>query len=190
MRRALLASAGTVVGLVALLGYKSAGSVNLQKVALGTTTPSPGSPSPGSRSPGSAGPGSTGTAPPTTATTPTTGPPSSTGKPSAPAAGTTAPSTTTAPSPTGTYTGQDVQYNYGDIQLAVNLKAGKIASISVVRNGAIDGRSQMINSYAVPVLEQEAVAAQGLNFYAVSGATFTSDAFAQSLQSALQQAGK
>ena len=179
MRRALLASAGTVVGLAALLGYKSTGSVNFQKVAVGTTTPSPGSPSPG-----------TGTAPPTTATTPTTGAPSSTGKPSAPAAGPTAPTTTTAPSPTGTYTGQDVQYNYGDIQLAVNLKAGRISSISVVRNGAIDGRSQTINSYAVPILEQEAVAAQGLNFYAVSGATFTSDAFAQSLQSALQQAGK
>ena len=58
------------------------------------------------------------------------------------------------------------------------------------QNDAIDGRSQMINSYAVPILEQEAVAAQGVNINVVSGATFTSDAFAQSLQSALSQAGK
>jgi uncharacterized protein with FMN-binding domain len=41
----------------------------------------------------------------------------------------------------------------------------------------------------VPVVEQEAVPARGLNFNAVPGATFTSDAFAQSLQSALQKAG-
>jgi uncharacterized protein with FMN-binding domain len=54
----------------------------------------------------------------------------------------------------------------------------------------VDGRSQMINSYAVPILEQEAVAAQGVNINVVSGATFTSDAFAQSLQSALSKAGK
>jgi uncharacterized protein with FMN-binding domain len=48
----------------------------------------------------------------------------------------------------------------------------------------------MINSEAVPVLVQEALAAQGVNFDVVSGATYTSDAFAQSLQSALTAAGR
>ena len=61
---------------------------------------------------------------------------------------------------------------------------------AVPQNNAADGRSQMINSYAVPILEQEAVAAQGVNINVVSGATFTSDAFAQSLQSALSQSGE
>ena len=58
------------------------------------------------------------------------------------------------------------------------------------RTTPLDGRSQMINSYAVPILEQEAVAAQGVNINVVSGATFTSDAFAQSLQTRSHQAGK
>ena len=70
------------------------------------------------------------------------------------------------------------------------MQGAKILNISVPQNGALDGRSQMINSYAVPILEQEAVAAQGVNINVVSGATFTSDAFAQSLQSALSKAGK
>ncbi len=48
----------------------------------------------------------------------------------------------------------------------------------------------MVNSAAVPVLMREAVAAQGVNFDVVSGATFTSDAFAQSLQSALAKASR
>ena len=49
---------------------------------------------------------------------------------------------------------------------------------------------QMISSYAVPILAKEAIAAQSVNLNAVWGATFTSDAFAQSLQSALQKAWK
>ena len=49
---------------------------------------------------------------------------------------------------------------------------------------------QTISSYAVAILAKEAIAAQSVNLNAVSGATFTSDAFAQSLQSALQKAGK
>lgn len=86
--------------------------------------------------------------------------------------------------------GNLVQYFYGDIQVAVTVDGSKIVNVSVPQNGAVDGHSQAINSYAVPILEQEALSAQGLNFNAVSGATFTSDAFAQSLQSALQKAGR
>jgi uncharacterized protein with FMN-binding domain len=97
----------------------------------------------------------------------------------------------TAPQATaGTYAGLDVQYFYGDIQVAVTVQGGKITDVSVPQNGAIDARSQMINSYAVPVLEKEALAAQGVNIDLVSGATFISEAFAQSLQSVLQKAGR
>ena len=170
MRRALVATAGTVVGLVALLSYKSSGSVNLQKVQLGSGQP---------------GAAAT-TVPPATSTPPT--------NPSTGNASSVAPTTTTTPpvSTTGrqTYVGQDIQYVYGDIEVAATFESGRITNVSVPQNDAIDGRSQMINSYAVPILEQEAVAAQGLNFNVVSGATFTSDAFAQSLQSALSKAGK
>jgi uncharacterized protein with FMN-binding domain len=169
MRRAIVATAGTVVGLVALLGYKSSGPHSLPKVEVG-----------GANAPAAE------TVPPTTAS-PSTGASGS----STPA--TTAPPTTAVPKTAAaerTYTGQDVQYLYGDIVVTTTLRDGRIVNVAVPQNTAIDGRSQMINSYAVPILEQEVMSAQGVNINVVSGATFTSDAFAQSLQSALSQAGK
>jgi uncharacterized protein with FMN-binding domain len=178
MRRAVIATAGTVAGLALLLGYKSSGPIKAQKVQLGSgqsaaaTVPPASSSSTGAQSTPSTAPPATG-APATT--TPATSP-------------TTAAPTTSAAQ--RTYTGPDVTYFYGDIEVSVTLQGGKILNVSVPLNNAIDGRSQQINSYAVPVLEQEVVSAQGLNINAVSGATFTSDAFAQSLQSALSRAGK
>jgi uncharacterized protein with FMN-binding domain len=50
-------------------------------------------------------------------------------------------------------------------------------------------RSEQIDEYSVPVLEQEAIQAQSANIQAVSGATYTSEGFVQSLQSALSQLG-
>jgi|ERR1700677_5149434 uncharacterized protein with FMN-binding domain len=150
MRRALIATAGTVVGLVILLGYRSEGAVKGEKVDVGSTS-------------------STGTS-----------------------TGTTVPGATTVPSAKNAsqdhnYTGQDVFYRYGDIEVAVALDGSRIVSVSVPENNASSPYSQTVNSAAVPVLMREAVAAQGLDFDVVSGATYTSDAFAQSLQSALDK---
>jgi uncharacterized protein with FMN-binding domain len=172
MRRAIVATAGTVVGLVALLSYKSSGPHTLQKVQVNGNQSAPVS----------------GAVPPVTST-PSTG---------VGAGGsvttTTNPPATTSPPATAitnqTYTGQDIQYLYGDIVVTATLQGSKVVNVGVPQNNAVDGRSQMINSYAVPILEQEAVAAQGVNINVVSGATFTSDAFAQSLQSALSKSGK
>ena len=179
MRRAIVATAGTVVGLVALLSYKSSGPHNGQRVQVNGGQSAPVS----------------STLPPATAGPATTGPPTTGDRPAGSGYGppTTAPPTTAPPvaaSAERTYDGQDIQYVYGDIVVNATLRGGRILNVSVPQNDAVDGRSQMINSYAVPILEQEAVAAQGVNINVVSGATFTSDAFAQSLQSALSQAGK
>ncbi|HWG74490.1 MAG TPA: FMN-binding protein [Acidimicrobiales bacterium] len=172
MRRAIAATAGTVVGLTALLGYKSAGTVKSSHVAVAppSTSPSP--------------PGSSTTAPSTTQPSPTTT--SSGGTGTTPPTAT--PSTTVRAAPRS-FTGEDVQYRYGDIQIRVTMIGGKITSIDVPQEGATDPRSQSINSQAVPILTQEALAAQNLQFDVVSGATYTSDAFAQALQSALTKAG-
>ncbi len=51
-----------------------------------------------------------------------------------------------------------------------------------------DRRDQEINSYAVPVLNGEVVQAQSAGIDMVSGATYTSDGYIQSLQSAIDQA--
>lgn len=129
---------------------------------------------------------------PTTKTTPTTTPRTGAGS------GTGSPSTATTSPPsstpktvasTKTATGQDIQYRYGDIQLAVTATRTEITNISVVQEGATDGRSQQINGDAVPQLTSEAMAAQSSQIDGVSGATYTSAAYAQSLQSALDQLG-
>lgn len=168
MRRAVIATAGTVVGLVALLGYKSSGAVNVERVSVGTDPSGP----PVTASPTTASP----------TTVPTTSAPG--GKaPTTPGLPTTAPATRT-------YDGQLVTYLYGNIEVEVTLDGRRIVNVTVPQNSAVDGRSAMINSEAVPVLVQEALAAQGVNFDVVSGATYTSDAFAQSLQSALTAADR
>jgi uncharacterized protein with FMN-binding domain len=162
MRRAIIAVVATVAGLIALLGYKS---------SSGTT---------GSSHPVVVPPQAT-----TTTTTTTAGP---TGTTTTTTAGTTP--TTTGPAETGHFTGNDTPYTFGDIQLEVTLSDGKLSSISVVRDSAADPRSQAINSQALPILTREALAAQGVRIDVVSGATFTSNAFARALQSALGRAGR
>jgi len=155
MRRAVIATAGTVVGLVLLLGYRSEGAVKVEKVDSGTGT--------GASSGTAVGTG--------------TGP------------GTTVPAAASSSSDRS-YKGQDVFYRYGDIEVAVTLDGSRLISISVPQNDAFSPYSQTVNSAAVPILVREAVAAQGMNFDVVSGATYTSDAFAQSLQSALDKASQ
>jgi len=158
MRRAVIATVGTAVGLVLLLGYKAGTPSKPQEVSVG-----------GGAAATTTVPGATTTAPGSTTTT--TG--GSGGSATA-----------------GTFTGQLVDYAYGDLQVAVTIKDNRVSDVSVVENEATDPRSQMIDSEAVPILQQEALSAQGVNIDVVSGATFTSDAFAQALQSALQKAGK
>lgn len=55
---------------------------------------------------------------------------------------------------------------------------------------AFDGHSAQINSFAAPILLSETIKAQGANIDTVSGATYTSDGYIQSLQQALDQAAK
>jgi uncharacterized protein with FMN-binding domain len=87
----------------------------------------------------------------------------------------------------GTYTGDPVTIQWGDVQVQVTVQDGTIASVAFL-SYPTDQRSQAINSQAAPQLAQEAVAAQSADVQVVSGATFTSQAFMQSLESALSQA--
>jgi uncharacterized protein with FMN-binding domain len=65
---------------------------------------------------------------------------------------------------------------------------GKITDVTAVQYPNGNGRDQQINSYALPVLAQEALSAQSAQIDHVSGATVTSDGYVQSLQSAIDQA--
>jgi uncharacterized protein with FMN-binding domain len=99
------------------------------------------------------------------------------------------PSSSGASSTSGSYTGTAVHTRYGIVQVKVAISGSKITNVSFVQLTAFDGRSQEINSNAAPILLEETLSAQSAQIDSVSGATYTSDGYDQSLQSALDKAG-
>jgi uncharacterized protein with FMN-binding domain len=97
--------------------------------------------------------------------------------------------TTTTTTATTTVTGDSVETRYGPVQVQIKVTNGKVVSATAVDYPTTDPRDQQINSYAIPALNQEAVNAGSANIDMVSGATFTSTGYIQSLQSALDKAG-
>jgi uncharacterized protein with FMN-binding domain len=77
--------------------------------------------------------------------------------------------------------------NYGQIAVTAWVNNGKVCKVST-NYQAYDGRSQMIDQSVVPTLDSEAVQAGNANISMISGATYTSQAYAQSLQSAIDKA--
>ncbi len=88
----------------------------------------------------------------------------------------------------GTVTGQVVQTPFGTVQVQVTISAGKITDITALQLPNDRQRSAEISSIVEPMLKSEALAAQSAQIDLVSGATYTSNGYAQSLQSALDQA--
>jgi uncharacterized protein with FMN-binding domain len=89
----------------------------------------------------------------------------------------------------GTATGDAIDTRYGPVQVRVTVKDGTITAIQGLVLTGDDPRSAEISSSAEPALRQEALSRQSAAIDAVSGATFTSAGYAQSLQSALDKLG-
>jgi uncharacterized protein with FMN-binding domain len=121
-----------------------------------------------------------------TATAPATG---SSGGTSSGSGSTSGGSSGGTSSGTRTVTGDTVQTRYGPVQLSITLTNGKITAVKTLQLPTDNPRDQEISSFAVPQLTQEALSAQSAKIDTVSGATYTSEGYAQSLQSALDQAG-
>lgn len=161
MKRVVASVLGTVAGLVALLSFKS----HNHPLHAAGALPSAGVP----------------------ATAGTPGAAATSAPPANRPAGTSA-----RPAGTGsarTVMGNAEQTQYGIVQVQVTVTGTHIDNVSFVQLQAFDGRSQEINSEAAPILLQETIAAQSSHIDAVSGATYTSDGYVQSLQSALDQVG-
>ena len=86
----------------------------------------------------------------------------------------------------GTYTSVASPNAYGEIQLQVTVKGGRITDIATVKMPT-HGRSQSVNAQAIPELTDRAISAQSAEIQFVSGATETSTAFVNSLQDAINQ---
>jgi len=116
------------------------------------------------------------TTPPSTNNTGTSNPSSSTS------------TATTAAYKDGQYTGSSADAYYGFIQVLAVISGGKLTDVRFLQYPNDRSNSIYINSQAMPYLKQEALQAQGANVNIISGATDTSQAFIQSLSSALAKA--
>ncbi|MEV5801350.1 FMN-binding protein [Streptomyces collinus] len=162
LRRIVLASAATVSGMVLLLSLKPHTSPGL---AVGSAAAAPGaSASAPAASGGSAG--------------------SSSGSSGNLDGG----SGSTGSSVSKSVTGDTVQTRWGPVQVRVTIKSGRLTEVTAVQYPQDNPRDQEINSYALPRLRREALAAQSADIDMVSGATYTSTGYQQSLQSALDSA--
>ena len=159
MKRATIVTGVTVVGLAWLLTYKITPH---QFSALAPVTPTPTQLPTNSANP-----------------SPTPSPTSRLASPSP------------SPSPTalnGTFTGQDFPNRFGDVQVRVVISNGRITDVQALQLPTDRAESAYISQQAGPWLRTEALQAQSANIDIISGATYTSQSYAQSLESALQQA--
>jgi uncharacterized protein with FMN-binding domain len=89
----------------------------------------------------------------------------------------------------GTVTGSVVDTRFGPVQVSITVSGGHVTDIVAIQLPNGDRRSSSISSRAEPVLRSQALQAQSAKIDGVSGATYTSDAYEQSLQAALDSAG-
>ena len=162
MRRAAAAIAVTVIGMWLVLSFKSSPTSRVTPVS-GATAPSTTVP---------ASPADTGGQPPA-------GPPPPGSGSSTTQAGHRAP---------GPSMVMSCSTRYGDVQVAVVLNGSQIVDVKALQLPYDRPQSQYISSQAAPLLHDEVLQAQSAQIDVIGGATYTSDAYAQSLQSALDKA--
>jgi uncharacterized protein with FMN-binding domain len=176
MKRIIYTLLATVTGVVLLLSYRT----SLEAVAPASTGAGTGTDS------GASGSGDAGTA---TSGSGTAG--SGTGS-SAPGSGSSgSPSGSGSASSglkEGSYTGQSTDTRYGPVQVKITVSGGTITAVDVPVYPTESFRDQQINRRAVPQLVSETLKAQSSHIDMVSGATFTSDGYIGSLQSAIDRA--
>lgn len=88
----------------------------------------------------------------------------------------------------GTYTGLVADASYGNVQVQAIINGGKLTDIVVLQYPNDRQHSIQVANYSLPRLKQEAIAAQSADINSISGASYTSDAYIQSLGDALSQA--
>ena len=79
---------------------------------------------------------------------------------------------------------------FGNVQVRVILNNGRITDSQALQMPFEHQRSLEISQQAAPLLHDEVLQAQNAQINLLSGATYTSDAYQQSLQAALSQIGK
>jgi uncharacterized protein with FMN-binding domain len=173
MKRGLLIGVGTLGGLGAVFA--------ITPPQFGTSGPTGLAALPGKAAAPSSAPTKAATTPTKAATTPTKAAPQ--------------PAQTTPAAPvasagiTGTFDGNTAQTRWGPVQVRIVVKDGKITAATALQFPNGDRHSADISRQAIPYLVQETLAAQSDQISGVGGASYTSNGWYQSLQSALKKAG-
>jgi len=166
MRRAILAVTGTIAGLVALLSFKS----HVPSVPVAATTGGPGGSSSSSSSSSSGGQATSGGQ---TTTVPGEFPQGSLAK--------------NLPAGETAVDGKVANTAYGPVQIQLIEQNSKVVKVAVLEQPANTLHDIQIGAFAFPKLISETLAAQNGKIDAVSGASYTSAGYIQSLQSALDK---
>jgi uncharacterized protein with FMN-binding domain len=165
MKRAPIVIAGTVAGLLGVLEFHT-GPAKLTGASL-PTAPAASLPASSANAAGTASGAGAGTA----------------GSGTKSSSGSTSGGSHTAAGP-------GINYYFGVVSVKVTVSGGKIVKVGIASlNDGSNPRSQFIDQQSIPILEQEVIRAQSANIQGVSGASYTSAGFDQSLQSALHRLG-
>ena len=168
-RRGVLAAAGTASLLTGLIGARSGPGASVR--TIGAAQGPPASPAP---------------SPPAGASSQDRPPSSSSAHRSPPA---TAPPATEAPAyRDGVYSGPEVDVSYGYVEVRATISGGRLVDVAPLVMPGDRSRSAYLAQRSAPILRKEALAAQSAAIDAVSGATYTSEGYAESLQAALDEA--
>ena len=177
--RGSLALVLTVGGLALLLGFRSPPDPAAEFVVAMDTSGDP------STAPEAALPAAGASASPLPGATLEASP-----KASASRSTTAGPSPTQTPEPTPgtkTATGKAYRHPFGVVQVAVTVEGDQIVDVQALRMPEGDRHSAWISQQVEPMLRESALAVDSAQIDIVSGATYTSTAYAYSLQSALDQ---
>lgn len=160
MKRSVIVTGAAMVGVAWIVSYKVAPHTAGLASTLPAQSPSPAQPSPS---------------------------PSDSSSPSS------TPSAAPSPSPSpaglsGTFTGADFPNRFGDVQVKVIITNGRITDVQPIQMPQDRAQSAYISQVAGPMLHDEVIQAQSAQIDIISGATYTSESYAQSVESALQQA--
>jgi uncharacterized protein with FMN-binding domain len=166
MRRALLTLGGTAAGLAALLSFKTHSLAAAAPEATNTPSASAGTSQPMASGASSASPAA-----------------------SKKASAAASKGSASGKASTRTVTGTVANTQYGPMQVQATLAGTKITKVTVLQRTNDGAESDEIDGNAIPKLTSETLVAQSAHIDAVSGATYTSSGYVQSLQSALDQAG-
>ena len=182
MKRGLLIAGGALGGLGAVMAITPPQFSSTESLALGGGAMSASTPTATATAADSPNPVAT-------KATGTTTKKATASKAATPAA-TVSATATQAASPqgvNGTFSGPSVNVNYGNVQVQITVKDGKITDATALQ--APSGRNDRWTNMALPILKKQTLAAQSASIQGASGASYTSYGWYTSLQGALAKAG-